>query len=612
MRFARCVKLLIAVVASLFILWLANKPRAKHDDLGWDLKNDDVAIPIKFGKNQREYIDSRGIHVVVGRYVGDSLPGPSHPNLTEEILNQNNFNPHPSQGEWGEPVAILPHEQSQSQSLYRIHRFNLLASDRIPLNRTLPDIRKPQCKVLTYNVNELPTTSVIIVFHNEAWSTLLRTVHSVINRSPAKVLWEIILVDDASNRTFLGKPLEDHVSKLAVTVMVLRSDKRIGLVRARLMGARKATGDVLTFLDAHCETTVGWLEPLLYRIKMNPNSAVCPIIDIISDDSFALLRSFELHHGGMSWNLHFRWFGASETLMSERRGNMTIPFRTPVMAGGLFAIGRDYFEKVGTYDDQMDIWGGENIEMSLRIWQCGGRVETSPCSHVAHVFRKSSPYTFPGGVNQILYSNLARAALVWMDEWKEFFFKMNPEANRLRDAQSIRSRLALRDRLKCNDFNWYLKNVWPENFFPASDRFFGKIIHKATGKCLERPLGGGGVSQPVGRLKLVPCLTQWFEAHLWVATWNSTKKDGRTHVGYIMSDESLCVDDLDGEARAMACSGFSKQLWHHNLRTNAIVHGNSGRCLSISRPPETPGEVSVHNCDGSSEQQWTLQSESWS
>lgn len=44
----------------------------------------------------------------------------------------------------------------------------------------------------------LPTTSVIIVFHNEAWSTLLRTVYSVLHSTPAALLTEIIMVDDAS------------------------------------------------------------------------------------------------------------------------------------------------------------------------------------------------------------------------------------------------------------------------------------------------------------------------------------------------------------------------------------------------------------------------------
>ena len=57
---------------------------------------------------------------------------------------------------------------------------------------------------------------------------------------------------------------------------------------------------------------------------------------------------------------------------------------------------------------------------------CGGTLEISTCSHVGHVFRKSTPYTFPGGTSKIVNKNNARLAEVWLDDWKEFYYSINP------------------------------------------------------------------------------------------------------------------------------------------------------------------------------------------
>lgn len=42
------------------------------------------------------------------------------------------------------------------------------------------------------------------------------------------------------------------------------------------------------------------------------------------------------------------------------------------------------------------------------------------------MFRDKSPYTFPGGVSKIVLHNAARVAEVWMDEWGDFYYAMNP------------------------------------------------------------------------------------------------------------------------------------------------------------------------------------------
>ena len=116
---------------------------------------------------------------------------------------------------------------------------------------------------------------------------------------------------------FQGK-LERYIRRYFPSkVKLMRLKKREGLIRARLAGARAATGDVILFLDSHCECNEGWLEPLLARIHENPLAFVVPIIDVIDD------KTLEYYHGngnyfqvgGFTWSGHFTWVDISQSGM---------------------------------------------------------------------------------------------------------------------------------------------------------------------------------------------------------------------------------------------------------------------------------------------------------
>lgn len=235
-------------------------------------------------------------------------------------------------------------------------------------------------------------------------------------------------------------------------------------------------------MDSHIEVNSDWLRPLVQRIYENAQTVTIPIIDIINHSTFEYSAS-PLVRGGFNWGLHFKWDPIPLTLL-QKKSDYVKPIPSPTMAGGLFAISKKYFYSMGEYDSGMDIWGGENLEISFRIWMCGGSLEIIPCSRIGHVFRQHRPYGSPNGVDT-LGKNSMRVAVVWLDEYKKYFLQTRKDLAKI-DYGDVSSRVELRKRLKCKSFAWYIKNIYPEMKLPNADQEEAKKRSRAKSLKIAR------------------------------------------------------------------------------------------------------------------------------
>lgn len=147
---------------------------------------------------------------------------------------------------------------------------------------------------------------------------------------------------------------------------------------------------------------------------------------------------------------------------------------------------KEYFYKSGSYDEKMKVWGGEEIEMSMRIWSCGGQILMPLCSRVGHMARRKRFYTdsLPGGIYPLLMANMMRYIDVWADEYAEYFYAQNADVRIFKT--DITNRKKLRRDLKCKSFRWYLKNVDPESTMNVDKTHLGEIENVGKAKfCLH-------------------------------------------------------------------------------------------------------------------------------
>ncbi len=250
--------------------------------------------------------------------------------------------------------------------------------------------------------------SIIIASRNEG--PMLKQTIDFIRRAPTRMPYEIIAVDDASTDGSFAWIQAADAPQLRSAQTTSR-----GIVAARNLGASLATGDMLVFCDAHIDVEPYWLEEFARVMDVYGAAAVTPAFRNLDHDN-PLYRRMVLYAAVHSAQLQQRMCGRTFDKLSSLAWmpRSDVPFETPVVAGGCWAVRADAFRAVGGYEAAFRGYGGEEEEISLKLWLRGYMLYATPLTCVAHQFRFSAPYSIQ--MADVLHNRLYTALCHYRDE----------------------------------------------------------------------------------------------------------------------------------------------------------------------------------------------------
>ncbi|NWQ95628.1 GALT5 acetylgalactosaminyltransferase, partial [Burhinus bistriatus] len=382
-------------------------------------------------------------------------------------------------GQFGHPVAVPDDKQEEAKSRWKEGNFNVYLSDLIPVDRAVADTRPAGCSEQRVH-DDLPTTTIIMCFVDEVWSTLLRSVHSVLSRSPPHLIEEVILVDDFSTKGSVS-PLEPF--KAFNWLLKCKQLYSPGEHQRVSMKPISEGGPGSFPQTKRCKWVAVSKRSVRSSSRCRTPAEECDsefVIPIFSPFSYMTVDNFQ--RGIFTWPMNFGWRQIPQEVIEKNKIKETDIIRCPVMAGGLFSIDKQYFFELGAYDPGLDVWGGENMEISFKV-RCSGQ-PIVPCSRVGHIFRNDNPYSFPKDRVRTVERNLARVAEVWLDEYKELFYghAYHLVLKNL-DVGNLTQQIQLRKKLQCKSFRWYLENVYPDLEAPLV-KASGLLVNIAMARCI--------------------------------------------------------------------------------------------------------------------------------